>query len=83
MRECRALYSLGLCAVLQVAHSADGFRLLVGVTVASMNHLGVALLATAILGVLKSCQRCGDFSVNACSDVEYFIISSLNRNVAT
>lgn len=47
-------YSLGLGAVLQVAHPADGLRLLAGVTVASMDHLGVSLLSTAVFGVLVS-----------------------------
>lgn len=52
--EGRVLYSLRLRAVLKVTHSADGFRLLAGVTVASMDHLGVSLLSTAVLGVLKA-----------------------------
>lgn len=54
MRECESesVNSLGLRAVLQVTHPADGFRLLVGVAVASMEHLGVALLPASVLGVL-------------------------------
>lgn len=44
--------SLGLRAVLQVTHPADGFWLLVGVAVAAVEHLCVSLLPAAILGVL-------------------------------
>lgn len=48
------MYSLRLRAVLKVTHSADGFGLLAGVTVAFMEHLGVAFLSAPILGVLKA-----------------------------
>lgn len=49
--------SLRLRAVLQVAHPADGFGLLAGVAVSSVDHLGVSFLPTAVLGVLKPCER--------------------------
>lgn len=45
---------LRLCAVLKVAHSADGFGFLSDITVSPMNHLGIALLSTSIFGVLKT-----------------------------
>lgn len=51
------LYSLRLCAVLKVTHSSDGFGPLASVAVASMNHLGVSLFPTSILGVLKPCPE--------------------------
>lgn len=47
-------YSLRLCAVLKVTHSADGFGLLAGITVAFVEHLGVTFLSAPILGVLKA-----------------------------
>lgn len=43
---------LRLCAVLEITHPADGFWLLAGVAVASVDHLGVSLLSTSIFGVL-------------------------------
>lgn len=56
-REAGGVHSLGLRAVLEVAHSADGFGLLAGVTVAFMEHLGVAFLSAPILGVLEAFKR--------------------------
>lgn len=50
------MHSLRLCAVLKITHSADGLWLFAGVAVASMEHLGVPLLSTAILGVLVTCK---------------------------
>lgn len=46
-------YSLRLRTVLKVAHPADGFGFLTGVAVASMDHLCVSLLSTAVFGVLE------------------------------
>lgn len=55
--EAGGVYSLRLRAVLKVAHSADGFGLLAGVTVAFMKHLGVAFLSTPILGELEAFKK--------------------------
>ena len=52
-----SVYLLRLRAVLKVAHSADGFGLLAGVTVAFMEHLGVAFLSAPILGVLEAFKQ--------------------------
>lgn len=53
-RRAGSEYSLRLRAVLEVTHSTDGFGLLAGVTVAFMEHLGVAFLSTPVLGVLEA-----------------------------
>lgn len=50
-----APHSLGLRAVLQVAHAAYGLGLLADVTVAPVDHLGVPFLPTAVPGVLVAC----------------------------
>lgn len=55
--EAGSVYSLRLRAVLKVAHSADGFGLLAGLTVAFVEHLGVAFLSAPILGVLEAFKR--------------------------
>lgn len=55
--EAGSVHSLRLRAVLKVAHSADGFGLLAGITVAFMEHLGVALLSAPIFGVLEAFKR--------------------------
>lgn len=52
--EAARQYSLRLCAVLKVTHSADGFGLLAGITVAFVEHLGVTFLSAPVLGVLKA-----------------------------
>lgn len=53
----KSLYSLRLRAVLQITHSADGFGLLVGVAVTSVEHLCVSFLTASILGVLEPFKR--------------------------
>lgn len=52
------LYSLRLCAVLEITHPADGFGLLTNVTVAPVYHLIVPFFTTSIFCVLESlCQE--------------------------
>lgn len=60
------LYSLRLRAVLKIAHSVDGFWLLAGIAVASMEHLGVSFLSTSILGVLIPFERHQCFHMVKC-----------------